>query len=348
MRITPTNPTIADYCASIERGEIIVNREYQRNEGVWPDVARSYLIESIVLGYPIPKLSLFQRTDINTRQTVKEIVDGQQRTAAIVDFFKGELQLSTKLETKSIAGCNYEDLEDEDKQKFLDYPLGLDLFVSATPAEIREIFRRMNTYTIALNDEEKRHARFQGEFKWFVNRMTREFDTAFINMGVFAQKSLLRMADCKLITEVCHALIHGVKTTKAAELTELYDEFDAKFKEETHIEAVLKASLNQVLGWEPIHNTELMRPHNFYALVIAVAHVRYKFATLQNIFEVKKKITRFDSDVSARLSTLGNALANDEKTGKFSEFIEASAEKTNVQKQRVTRIRVFCEILLDK
>jgi hypothetical protein len=63
---------------------IIVNHDYQRSDKVWPPAARSYLIETILLGFPIPKLSLYQTTDLKTKKTKKEIVDGQQRSQVML------------------------------------------------------------------------------------------------------------------------------------------------------------------------------------------------------------------------------------------------------------------------
>ena len=77
--------TVADYCAGLDRGELQVNQLYQRSDKVWPPAARSFLIETIILGYPLPKIFLFQKTDLKSKKTVKEIVDGQQRTRADQD-----------------------------------------------------------------------------------------------------------------------------------------------------------------------------------------------------------------------------------------------------------------------
>lgn len=49
--------TVADYCQALDRGEIIANSGCQRNEKVWPFAARSYLIESIILGLSGPAKS---------------------------------------------------------------------------------------------------------------------------------------------------------------------------------------------------------------------------------------------------------------------------------------------------
>ena len=56
MQVTPSNFTVAEYCQQMAENKIIINREYQRSGKVWPPAARSYLIKTILLGYPIPKL----------------------------------------------------------------------------------------------------------------------------------------------------------------------------------------------------------------------------------------------------------------------------------------------------
>jgi len=56
MQVTNTGFTIAEYCDQMKAGSIVVNRDYQRTDTVWPPAARSYLIETILLGYPIPKI----------------------------------------------------------------------------------------------------------------------------------------------------------------------------------------------------------------------------------------------------------------------------------------------------
>ena len=162
MKIIPTNFTVAEYCQAMERGEVTVNPEYQRSDKVWPNTAKSFLIETLLLDFPMPKLSLYQKTDLASRKTFREIVDGQQRSKAIFDFFGNAFRLSRTLETEDFRGRRYSDLDEEDQTRFVDYALSADVFVAASPDEIRETFRRMNSYTIPLNPEEQRHAIFKG------------------------------------------------------------------------------------------------------------------------------------------------------------------------------------------
>ena len=41
--LTPSNYTVAEYCAMYDRGELIVNKEYQRSGKIWPHAAQSFL-----------------------------------------------------------------------------------------------------------------------------------------------------------------------------------------------------------------------------------------------------------------------------------------------------------------
>lgn len=345
MNIVPTNFTAVDYCQAIDDGGIVVNREYQRSDKVWPPAARSYLIETMLLGYPMPKLSLYQVTDVKTKKTYKEIVDGQQRSMAILDFIKGRLRLSSSLETEEVAGKTYSELEDEYKQRFLDYRLSFDLFVSTTPEEVREVFRRMNSYTIPLNPEEHRHASYQGQFKWFIYRLARRFDESFVKIGLFGPKQLVRMADTKLLSEVCHALLYGIQTTNKAKLDKLYKEGDKEFPGEKAHASKISGALDQLLEWPEIHGGALMKPYIVYALVLAVIHMRRPVSSLQPVFN-SLELREFTKElVLTNLTQLAAALDNPDGFPDYEEFVAACSSRTNVRAQRELRFKWLCKAL---
>jgi hypothetical protein len=203
MQVIPTNFTIAEYCGQLAAGTIVVNKDYQRTDTVWPPAARSYLIETILEGYPMPKFLLSQKTDLKSRKTIKEIVDGQQRTKAITDFFDDKLRISGK---GIFSGKTLKQLDEQDQQRFINYSITADVFAGATDDEIRQVFRRMNSYTVPLNHQERRHAIHQGEFKWFIVEITQQYAGVLKNIGVFGERQLSRMADAALFTEVVMAI----------------------------------------------------------------------------------------------------------------------------------------------
>jgi hypothetical protein len=208
MQISSTTFTVAEYCQQFADHQIVINSDYQRSDLIWPPSARSYLIDTILNGYPIPKVLLRQRTDLQNRRTYKEIVDGQQRTAAIVDFFNDRLTLSSGV----YNGRKFSTLDDDVKTKFITYFISADVFSEATDEEVREVFRRINSYTVPLNHQENRHATHQGDFKWFIVSLSRTYAQSFKDMGVLTEKRISRMADAELLTEMVRVLFHGIET----------------------------------------------------------------------------------------------------------------------------------------
>jgi hypothetical protein len=340
-----TQFTVADYCKSMKRNEIIVNKEYQRSDQVWPAVARSYLIETILKGFPIPKLYLYQVTDIKSRETHKEIVDGQQRSVAILGFYNDEFRISKSAENEDIQNRTYSELEEESKRTFLDYAVDVDLFVSATPAEVVEVFRRMNSYTVPLNPEEQRHASYQGKFKWFINDLADKLEGIFLDTNIFKEKQLVRMGDNKLLTELCDSFTNGIRTTSKGILDSIYKDFDEAFPDRDDFYNRLTSAFNLIRKMEAIHGTALMKPYMVYSLVQAISHVQKPVRKFRKLFK-SPKLRSIDPDsVAPNLTALGEAADQDEAKGKFADFIEASNEKTNVRENRIVRFKWFCKAL---
>lgn len=345
MNIVETHMTVAEYCEAMGRGDIVVNRQYQRSSKVWPPIARSFLIETILLGFPMPKLSLYQITDLRSRRTIKEIVDGQQRSTIIRGFYDDKLRLSRTLDTEEAAGKTFSDLDDHFKQKFLQYPLSTDLFVAATPEEIREVFRRINSYTVPLNPEEQRHAVYQGEFKWFVHRLSKQFDGALLRMRLFTERQLVRMADAKLITEISHALLYGIRTTNKKMLNALYREKNDTFIEAQELEERITGAFDQIIDWPEIHGGPLMKPYQAYSLVLAITHLMDPVGHFRGIYESSGQ-RRIDREVAVlNLAELGEAIEYPEEYPELEEFVEASSSRTNVAEQRERRFQAFFRAL---
>ncbi|MES2445432.1 MAG: DUF262 domain-containing protein [Pseudomonadota bacterium] len=333
------NMNVADYCAAMGRNEITVNRDYQRSDKVWPESAKSYLIESIILGYPIPKFYLHTVADPKNRTTIKEIVDGQQRSRAIQEFLKDGFALSNSLDTVELRGLKYSSLGDY-QGNFLSYPLSIDQFIGATSSEVRQVFRRMNSYTVPLNPEELRHAENQGAFKWFVSRIGAEFAENLLTLGVFRDKDIVRMQDLKLFTEILHALEYGVTTTARKSLDKLYRDFDASFPAEAERQTQMLSAFAAITQMSFIKGSNLAKPYQVYSLAIALimeldaGRATNPGAQLTlNMAALEDKLMALSAALDADIATLTDA---SEKS-----FAEGSADRTNVKDQRNKRIEAF-------
>jgi hypothetical protein len=344
---------IADYLQMLERLDVIVNRDYQRSPGIWSIPARSFLVETVIRNFPIPKLSLHQKTDPVSLRPYKELVDGQQRTFALKDFYDGKFRLSARLEEERLRGKYFEDLDDDDKRLFLNYGLSFDLLVGADDALVREVFRRMNTFTVPLNYEEQRHANYDGLFKWFIRELTNDYAEPFINAGVFKERGLLRMADAKLLTELSHAYFNGIATTNKNKLDQVYKDNDKVFAQEKDLGTRLRKALDLLLAAPALQESPLLaRTHVFYSLVLATMHAQKILPTLETQIKPvpgKLKIARAIGNLEMLASALITKEDDDEPitSSQFDEFVKASTDRTNVTEQRVTRTLWLYWALMD-
>ena len=351
MIVQSDHRSIARFCGELRDQTVIINRDYQRLPGVWPTDAQSFLIETILLGYPIPKLTLFEHTDIGSRTTVTELVDGQQRATAIYAFFSNDLKLSRTLEfVPDAAGLRYEELLPEHQARFMTYALGFDSLVNTSPAQIREIFRRINSYEMPLNYEEQRHARYQGAFKWLVYRLARKYGEILKDTGTFTEGNLVRMADMKLIAEVAHALRNGIKTTNRVSLDNLYKEFEKSFPERASrfpfgqkLEKQFSSAVDFVRSLETLVGTPLVKQYSMYSLLLAIIHAKFNIDTLRREGRGGRGLADI-ATVERRLGVLAEVLdleEDDPKTPEQRRFWDAFDSRTNVADQRSARFKAF-------
>lgn len=340
MRTTPYNMTIADYAEQLRNKQVIVNHNYQRSDKVWPIAAKSNLIDTILNGYPVPKLIFSQKTDLDTRKTRKEVVDGQQRTAAIIEFLDNKYILSRG----DFVGNRFSTLPEAKQREFVDYMLSADTFTSATDEEIREVFRRINSYQVPLNKQETRHATHQGEFKWFIRDLGKQYATSFIKIGIMGEKQISRMNDLELLTELVDLTINGIRTSSPSHLDEIYTSRDKSFPEREMAQETIEYGIGSIIDMPEIHQTKLMSKGNLYSLFGAIVAVRFPNSTLRSLMPSDTWNSHAgDNEISSNLTTLSSALDGDENG--FDEFVLASKQGTNTLKNRKTRFEHFVKAL---
>lgn len=335
--------TVADLCDQMRVSSIIVNRAYQRTSKVWPPAAKSYLIDTILNGYPVPKIALYQKLDLTNRRTIREIVDGQQRTNTIVEFYNDKLRISGK---SKYAGKLYSQLDENDQRRFLEYALSVDIFVGATENDIRQVFRRMNSYTVPLNPEEKRHATFQGEFKWFIVDLVERYTEPLKQMGVLSETNISRMQDAKLFSEVIYSILYGIDHSQDKKLDYLYETFDKEFPHEAEIAQRIDSVVTSIIEISEIQKSELMKPYNFYSLFLAIYHSKFIVPTLQTIKHLDNEISTITQAAKSRLIDLNEALISGvAHTDVQKKYLEAAEKATNRKIPREGRFEVLIDII---
>ena len=313
---------------------IIVNHEYQRSEKVWPPAARSYLIETLLLGFPIPKLSLYQTTDLKTKRTTKEIVDGQQRSQAVFEFLEGKLRITGK---GRFGGKTFNQLEEDEQQRFVDYALTVDVFVNATPDDIRQVFRRMNSYTVPLNPQEKRHATHQGDFKWFIVDMVEKYAESLKKIGVFKERQLSRMADAALFSDIVYTFAEGIKSASDTNLDRFYENNDNVFPTQQEMHERINSAMDRILEWSDIYDSSLMKSYNFYSLILALSHAMKPVNAFQEVYPRTAPIKIDPQYALPNLTLLAQSLEEPNAYPELNEYIQACSKATTRIEQRKKR-----------
>jgi uncharacterized protein with ParB-like and HNH nuclease domain len=153
---------------NLQNASISSDNSFQRRY-VWLEKHRIKLIESILIGYPIPEIYLWlKQIRSENGEAAYSIIDGQQRLGALQDFINNNFNLRAEdLEFSDSAYANktFEELDKENKVNLWKYPFSLRIVDSNIKREeIVNMFLRLNSVNMTLNPQELRNAKFEGKF----------------------------------------------------------------------------------------------------------------------------------------------------------------------------------------
>jgi len=348
MTIERWDKRLSVFLDMVKTDRIRINKSYQRSGKVWPVNAKSYLVETVIQGLVLPPFMVHSVPGRAGAEGHEEIVDGQQRTAALLAFRSNEFWLSSAVDRKGLKKKTYSTLRTPDRRAFDSYELKINRIDDATEHDVREIFRRINFYTAPLNPEEQRHARFQGAFKWFIQDRRKEFEAVFKDSGILTEKRIDRMADAKLLTELVHAMVYGITTTNARSLRQVYSNFDSAFDLARDFKRRLDAARAVLASWHRLP-IPIAKPYHAYSLLLALLHSQKSVRPLAKLVKNRKPL-RDSQTILDNLRTLASILELPENSvpGKYQGFHGASAKGgTNVRSARVTRVRWYYRALTD-
>ena len=261
---------ISDIKDWVHYNRLELQPDFQRRP-VWSAAARIMLIDTILRGIPMPKILVV--SSMRDDKTYRVVIDGQQRLRAIIDFMKDGFSLDNPYLGKE-KGKKFSELDEETRKIFLRYRIDFNEATDISEKEVREVFSRVNKYTVQLNKQELRRADFPGKFLTVSEELAK--DSYFNNIRIFTPANVRRCTDVEYVSELLSAMIGGIQNKKE-KLDNFYMKYADWDKEEqdktvTRFKQTIK-ELKVIFGRESskhISKTRFRQKSDFYTLFLAI------------------------------------------------------------------------------
>lgn len=325
-----------------ERKELILSPKFQRRT-IWSPRGKSYLIDSIVNGYPLPPFFIREKLLVKERRTVREVVDGQQRLSTILDFINDKFSVM-KIHDKSIAGLKYSQLSEELQEKILSYPLSVNTLIGTDDSTVFDIFSRLNAYSVPLNDQEQLNALFVGVFKQFVDKLSKTHLTFWEENKIITKTQIARMREVEFTSELVCAMIFGLQNGKKI-VKDTFKKYDDEMPHSELIENRFAETLEdcKTILENNITESEFRRMPILYSLFVAVYDLKFGLSQFEN--EGKELQVDNLQTSSTEIYKINSTITGEEEYDEYKEFKNASKSSTDKITNRLIRHNILKKVL---
>ena len=210
MKCESTDLEIETIVNRIKNEDMDLQPDFQRGE-IWTLQKKQKLIDSILRGWKIPPIHV-----IHNNQSIDEVLDGQQRLAAIRDFYDNIICIDGKIlpensELIQLDGMHYRDLPKKWQRQFRQYSIVIIRLTEYQPEEPAELFYRLNQPT-ALTSAEQRNA-----YIGVTRDQVKELSNKFVALGASKETigfSNSRLAYDEIISKFCFSVETGTLKKK--------------------------------------------------------------------------------------------------------------------------------------
>lgn len=150
--------TLSEFKTMWDEGDIELNPDYQRDY-VYSEARASKLVESILMGIPIPTIYLSQE-----QNETYSVIDGQQRLTSFVKYLGNEYKLKDLKELSELNNLYFKDLDKDIQRKLKKCSLETIIILKNSSELKYEIFARLNQGAVSLKPQELRNCIYRGSF----------------------------------------------------------------------------------------------------------------------------------------------------------------------------------------
>ncbi|MBP7415531.1 MAG: DUF262 domain-containing protein [Pyrinomonadaceae bacterium] len=286
---------VQDILDDFEAEKLDLNPWYQRRS-TWSRPQKAYLINTIFEKKPIPSLFIRHSLDLEKEKSIKEVVDGQQRIRSILEFKNGDFAARHPEHATSVR---YSKLLPRQKEEFRMTSLSIGYLIGASDPDVIDMFGRLNSVNKTLNLQEKRNAKYSGEFKQFCLKQASLRVQLWRNLGIFSANDIARMTEVQFVSELVVNLMRGLRDYSAAEIDRTYSQYEEDFTDESGIEKRCDAVFGKVVSLPvaDFKDTIFSRPPLFFSLFLILDSMNAKISDKKLSSAIHEIDERFNSDV---------------------------------------------------
>jgi len=341
----PNTQAISWFYGEYQKDGLILDPKYQRNP-IWSLGQKCFLIDSLISGAPIPQvfLNILSRGTGVNRRTVYEVVDGQQRLRAILEYMSDEYVLvktTAKAYPVSSAyaphiGKTYSNLPQSLQDQIWNYPIAVQELRGWDDVQIRSLFRRLNYVNERLNKQELRHSQYFGEFTECVEKLT-DHDL-WETFGLFTRRDSARMRDVEFVSELLVVVVDGVQDQ--LDLDSYYAKFDVSFPRRRHFEITFQATINSLSTIaEYISESRFHKKADFYALFAAALRINVQTGDSNDLKKTVIPLRRLERELEKSPEDMGDVAAR---------YHATVVEGANKIAKRTERTAILEDLLSDR
>jgi len=342
ITIQKTFYKIADFISWKKKNGLLLSPHFQRR-AVWNKGAKSYLIDTIYKGLPVPIIFLRDRgIDKKSYEPIREVIDGQQRLRTIIAYIAPELLedfdpkiddfVVKKTHNSELAGKRFSDLSEDAKDRILNYEFNVHILSSnVDDRDVIQIFRRMNSTSYSLKKQELLNSQYFGEFKTSLYSLAAEQLNLWRKWQTFTDVDISRMHEVELASELVISMMENkVQGKSAAQIENYYKKYDEEFEEREIIEERFRIVIKFILDNFPGNKNDFVffKKTIFYTFFMSIYHLLYN---IKSDTKKHKNPYKIEMDKLHEIKLKGDRIANRSAND---QVLEATDRRTTNPKER--------------
>ncbi|MBN2019001.1 MAG: DUF262 domain-containing protein [Sedimentisphaerales bacterium] len=322
---------------------LTIRPPYQRKP-IWSAKQKCYLVESILLGLPVPEIYIQQSISARGESTYA-IVDGQQRIRSVLQFVGSEndpmeseqnkFPLDKLKSDSQWRNKTFDELSEEEKRRFYGYKFVVRYLNTDNDDEVRDIFQRLNKYLTPLKPQELRNATYTGPFIKLAEKLAD--DEYWAENRIVTPAAIRRMTDIEFMSELLIGVMHGPQGGSARIIDEYYkqyEDYEDQFPDQLRAERLFALTLETVQRILPeIKGTRWGNKTDFYTLFVALAYLlRSAKLSQKKNKDIRRSLDNFAREIDRRLRD-----EDADVSEKAIEYVRAVEKGANEKKRRADR-----------